>query len=226
MRMSIVRADRHAPGALVLVAAVLTIAAAAPARAELAYFANGSYLSISSHRIEGDSLVLVLRAGGEIVCDPSVISRIAPDEVPYPEPQRQVSDGAVQDEDGGDAPFTSLIEQAAALHGVDARLLRAIIEAESGYDRRAQSPKGAMGLMQLMPETARAYAVEDPYDPAANIDAGARHLRALLDRFPVQEALAAYNAGESAVERFGGVPPYAETRSYVSRVLQLARLPR
>jgi soluble lytic murein transglycosylase-like protein len=80
-----------------------------------------------------------------------------------------------------------------------------------------------MGLMQLMPATARQYAVRDPYDPAANIDAGTRHLRSLLDRFPLSLALAAYNAGEAAVQRYGGIPPYPETQSYVSRVLRLIR---
>ena len=78
-----------------------------------------------------------------------------------------------------------------------------------------------MGLMQLMPATARQYAVRNPYDPAANIEAGIKHLKSLLARFPPALALAAYNAGDAAVERFGGIPPYAETRSYVSRILRL-----
>jgi soluble lytic murein transglycosylase-like protein len=80
-----------------------------------------------------------------------------------------------------------------------------------------------MGLMQLMPETARLYSVADPYDPATNIDAGTRHLRTLLDRFDLAHALAAYNAGAGAVERFRGIPPFPETRSYVARVLKLVR---
>jgi soluble lytic murein transglycosylase-like protein len=78
-----------------------------------------------------------------------------------------------------------------------------------------------MGLMQLMPQTARQYAVADPYDPVANIEGGIKHLKMLLDRWPTQLALAAYNAGEGAVEKFRGIPPYPETRAYVSRVLQL-----
>jgi soluble lytic murein transglycosylase-like protein len=79
-----------------------------------------------------------------------------------------------------------------------------------------------MGLMQLMPATARQYAVADPYDAASNIEAGIKHLKSLLQRLPVALALAAYNAGEGAVERFNGIPPYAETRNYVSRILALA----
>ena len=101
------------------------------------------------------------------------------------------------------------------------RLVQAVIEVESNFEHRARSRKGAMGLMQLMPSTARQYAVANPYDPRSNIDAGARHLRTLLDRFDVSRALAAYNAGEGAVRRFGGIPPYPETRSYVRRILRL-----
>jgi soluble lytic murein transglycosylase-like protein len=96
-----------------------------------------------------------------------------------------------------------------------------VIEVESNFEHRARSRKGAMGLMQLMPGTARQYRVANPYDPGTNIDAGTRHLRMLLDRFDVSRALAAYNAGEGAVRRFGGVPPYPETRSYVRRILRL-----
>jgi soluble lytic murein transglycosylase-like protein len=206
------------------------LAIAAPARAELAYFANGRHLSIAGHHLDNGSLVLELRDGGEMVCDPSTIARFAPDEVPYPAPIASAAAGgrtSAADPSaaiGGPAPFADLIQAAAAAHGVPADLVRAVIQAESGFDQRARSPKGAMGLMQLMPDTAREYALADPYDPRANIDAGTRRLRALLDRFPVREALAAYNAGSTAVERFGGVPPYAETRTYVARVLQLARI--
>jgi len=101
------------------------------------------------------------------------------------------------------------------------RLVGAVIKVESGFQTRARSPKGAMGLMQLMPDTARRYAVGRPYDPATNIDAGTRHLRSLLDRFPLDLALAAYNAGEATVSRFQGIPPYPETRDYVARILKL-----
>ena len=121
----------------------------------------------------------------------------------------------------GAVRYQEIIERAAARHGVDARLIHAVIEVESGYQPRARSRKGAMGLMQLMPATARQYAVRNPYDPNSNIDAGTRHLKSLLGRFPTALALAAYNAGDAAVERFGGVPPFAETRSYVARILRI-----
>jgi soluble lytic murein transglycosylase-like protein len=113
-----------------------------------------------------------------------------------------------------------LIATSAAAYGVDVRLVHAVIEAESNYQPRARSKKGAKGLMQLMPATARQYAVRDPYDPRTNIDAGVRHLKDLLTRFDVGLALAAYNAGEATVRRFGGLPPYSETRDYVSRILR------
>jgi len=209
----------------IVIFALLGLSAAIPARAELVFFSNGRSMSVKDHRTEGDSLVLTLRTGGEIVCDASVIARIAPDEVPYPEPQDsaaappQPPPPAVS----GPNPYGEIIDRFSAEHGVDAKLVRAVIQVESGYKERARSSKGAMGLMQLMPATARQYRLIDPYDPRSNIEAGVRHLKTLLDRFPLQVALAAYNAGESAVERFRGVPPYPETRDYVSRILQLVR---
>jgi len=101
------------------------------------------------------------------------------------------------------------------------KLVRAVIQVESAYQERARSRKGAMGLMQLMPETARQYGVANPYDPLSNIEAGIKHLKALTERLPLTLALAAYNAGEAAVTRFHGVPPYPETQAYVGRILRL-----
>lgn len=112
------------------------------------------------------------------------------------------------------------IQQAALSSGVDAALIRAIIHAESAYQADAVSPKGAQGLMQLMPQTAKMLQVSDPFNPANNIDGGARHLADLLKQFDgdVTLAAAAYNAGAGAVQKYGGVPPYDETREYVRRV--------
>jgi soluble lytic murein transglycosylase-like protein len=104
--------------------------------------------------------------------------------------------------------------------GVDPKLVEAIIANESGFDPNATSRAGARGLMQLMPQTAASLGVLDPYDPAQNVRGGIRYLRALLDRFgDVRLAVAAYNAGPGAIERYGGVPPYAETQNYVHSVL-------
>ena len=218
-----------------LILSLSLLCLATPARAELVFFTTGRSLSVKGHRMEGGSLVLTLRSGVEVVCDPATIAQIAPDETPYPEPEVEEpvvttrtwgtpSGGQIRlkpDPAGVDHPYADIIDRAAARHGVDARLVRAVIEVESGYRPRARSSKGAMGLMQLMPATARQYAVTNPYDPAANIEAGTKHLKSLLARFPPALAIAAYNAGHVAVERFRGVPPYAETRKYVSRILQI-----
>ena len=205
--------------AFVLVASCVLTLHALPARAELAYFSTGRTLSIKAHRIEGGSLVLTLRNGGEIVCETSAIARFAPDEVPYPEPEPVLAPAPVPA--SASVPYADIIEKFSGEQGVDAKLVRAVIEVESAYRNTARSRKGAMGLMQLMPETARQYGVKDPYDPASNIEGGVKYLKALLQKLPRDLALAAYNAGEGAVERFHGIPPYAETRSYVSRIVQL-----
>ncbi len=187
------------------------------------FFDTGRSLSVKSHRADGSSLILTLRSGGEVTCDKSVVTRIEPDEVPYPEPEEEARPKPQVEPDtaGPPVPYGDFIDKVAAQHGVDAKLVKAVIQVESAFHERAKSRKGAMGLMQLMPETARQYGVTDPYDARANIEGGIKHLKSLLDRFPRALALAAYNAGEKAVQRFGGVPPYAETRDYVSRILKL-----
>ncbi len=108
-------------------------------------------------------------------------------------------------------------------HGLDRKLVQAVIQVESGYNHRARSRKGAIGLMQLMPETALELGVSDSYDPESNIRGGTLYLRRLLDLFSgdLKLALAAYNAGPTAVRRYGGIPPYQETQDYVRRVLAL-----
>jgi soluble lytic murein transglycosylase-like protein len=201
---------------------VSLVASAVPARAEIVFFSSGRTMSVKNHRVDGDSVVLEMRSGGEFVCESSIIARFEPDEVPYPEPEveRPIAVAAV--EPASDVPFGAMIDRFSAEQNVPAKLVRAVIQVESAYQERARSPKGAMGLMQLMPATARQYAVADPYDPASNIEAGIKHLKGLLQRLPVALALAAYNAGEGAVQRFNGIPPYPETRNYVSRILSLA----
>jgi hypothetical protein len=226
-------ANRQRPLLLGIATVAVWLASAFPVQAELVYFSNGRTLSVKGHRVEGDSLVLLLRGGGEIVCEPSIVSRIEPDEVPYPDEATLDPAGSPARAAAEDRPlmatsellvnpqFDSLIEHVSARHGIDATLVRAVIQVESNYQHRARSRKGAKGLMQLMPATARQYGVSNPYDPAANLEGGIRHLKSLLDRFPLRLALAAYNAGEAAVQRFGGVPPFAETRTYVEQILKL-----
>jgi soluble lytic murein transglycosylase len=121
------------------------------------------------------------------------------------------------------ADLAPLIARHSSLQNLDPKLVRALIQIESGYNDRALSNKGAMGLMQLVPDTANDLAVRNPYDPEENVRGGTTYLRRLLDRFSgsLELALAAYNAGPGAVERHGGVPPYPETRDYVRRILSL-----
>lgn len=124
-----------------------------------------------------------------------------------------------------DADLEPLIALHSEAQNLDPKLIKALIQVESGYNLRAVSNKGAMGLMQLMPATASLFNVRNPYDADENLRGGTRYLRRMLDRFAgrVELALSAYNAGPGAVERHGGIPPYAETRAYVQRILALYR---
>jgi soluble lytic murein transglycosylase-like protein len=183
------------------------------ARAEIAVLANGQTLKLDGHRVEDGLVVLVLKGGGQVSVPPATVQGFVPDEV--------LDEVAVPP--GGD------LRQAAALvarrHGLDPDLVIAVVSVESGFRPQAVSPKGAQGLMQLMPRTAESLGVVDAFDPEENLDGGVRHLVQLLTQYDgdVERALAAYNAGEGAVRRHHGVPPYRETRAYVKKVLERYR---
>jgi soluble lytic murein transglycosylase-like protein len=219
--------------ALALIPVVaFALGTAVPAGAEIVYLSSKKTISVASHRVEGDSIILTLRGGGEVTCDKSLIEKIVADEVPYvdqkPAAKTAAGDGAEQAIDPNlleQTPYGEVIAAVSEAHGVNPMLVRALIQVESNYKARARSQKGAMGLMQLMPSTAREYNVRNPYDPKANIAAGVKHLKSLIDRWGVEIALAAYNAGEGAVKKFNGIPPYRETRNYVSKILSLAGIP-
>jgi hypothetical protein len=220
--------------ALTFIAAILaSVGTAVPASAEIVLLSSGKTLSVKSHRVDGESIILTLRGGGEVTCDKSLIDKILPDEVPHPEPKTEVAAAQAEAPAEGaeidpavlaSTPYGEIIASMSEAHGVNPMLVRALIQVESNYKPRAKSHKGAMGLMQLMPATAREHKVRNPYDPKANIAAGVKHLKGLIDRFDgaLDMALAAYNAGEGAVKKFGGIPPYRETRNYVTRILSIA----
>ncbi|MDQ3172017.1 MAG: lytic transglycosylase domain-containing protein [Acidobacteriota bacterium] len=211
--------------------AVLGAGVLDPAYAEIVHLTSGRTMNVAGLRVDGEMAFLALRSGGEMSMPKDLIAKVTPDEVPWLPPVPR-STGSVPQ-----IPVVSLVSQvavalapahvekliakAAAAHDVDANLVRALIKVESAYRPKARSHKGAMGLMQLMPATAREYGVRNAYDPAENINAGVKHLKSLLDRFDVRVAVAAYNAGEGAVRRYGGIPPYRETREYVRKVMGL-----
>jgi hypothetical protein len=198
------------------IAGLVVLAVADVCQAEIVFLSSGRTISVKTHRLEGESIVLTLRGGGQITCPAALVDRIEPDEVPHPDPLT-----ARSSDSDPTLPYADIIDAAAARVGVPAKLVHAVIKVESAYQPQARSLKGAMGLMQLMPDTVRRYAVRDPYDPGSNIEAGIRHLKSLLDRLDLSLALAAYNAGEAAVEKFRGIPPYPETQNYVRQVLRL-----
>jgi hypothetical protein len=205
---------------------------ASPAFADIVVFKNGRTMSVKSCVLGQETAMMKLRGGGEVSFPSSIVARVDPDEVPYPEDDPVASVEApavviapvpaalVPDAVLASRPYADLITTVAAAHNVDARLVHAVIEQESNYQARARSKKGARGLMQLMPGTARQYGVRNSYDPKANLDAGIRHLKDLMSRLDLPLALAAYNAGEGTIKRYGGLPPFAETQNYVRSILR------
>lgn len=197
------------------VAFVLVGAAASPARAEIALLRNGMTFKVASRRTDGGTVYLELKGGGEVGFPQGELRGFVPDEV--------VDEVEPAASAGGD--LKALAIEAARRHGLDPALVLAVVGVESAFQSDAVSPKGARGLMQLMPGTAASLGVGDPFDPAANLDGGTRHLGSLIERYhgDLVKALAAYNAGAGAVDRHGGVPPFAETRTYVGKVLDRYR---
>lgn len=157
-----------------------------------------------------------------VVVDPTVVEPVtiearAVEVNPNP---LQFEDPAVVDEATAPPTLHELVQLIAREHGVEDSLVHSVILAESNYNPRAVSPKGALGVMQLIPETARRFGVWNAFDPKQNIEGGVRYLKFLLDYYKgnYPKVIAAYNAGEGAVDRYNGIPPYAETRAYVYRV--------
>jgi soluble lytic murein transglycosylase-like protein len=212
-----------------------------PASASIVLFVDGRAMKISNYRVVGESDVqLTLKSGGAITVPLARVDRIIDDEVVPAAIVEEVKKAV--EKDGGIFPslswryeearrpifkskFDSIIVEAAKKFDVDAALVSAVIKAESDFNAREVSDKGARGLMQLMPSTAERFGVTDSYDPVANIYGGVRYLRWLLKTFNgnADLAVAAYNAGEGNVWKYNGVPPFRETINYINRIAKHIR---
>jgi Transglycosylase SLT domain len=194
----------------ILLVALGAFVAAGPARADYAVLRSGGRLHVSGYAIEGEQVRLTVAGGSVLIAADDLVS-VEPEDV-FPVPPAQDVDFGVR--------YAKLIHASAQKHGVEAKLITSVIEQESNFDAKAVSRKKALGLMQLLPKTAARYAVSNVFDPAQNIDAGTHYLKDLLERFHgnLTFALAAYNAGPEMVDRYGGVPPFAETQKYVRQI--------
>jgi hypothetical protein len=220
---------------------IALVALASPAGASIALFVDGRAMKISEYKVIGDNDVqLTLKSGGAITVPLTRVDRIIDDEVVPAEVVAEVKKAV--EKEGGVFPalswryddkrgpifkskFDKIIVEAAKKFDVDAALVSAVIKAESDFNARELSNKGARGLMQLMPSTAERFGVTDAYDPAANIYGGVRYLRWLLQTFKgnADLAVAAYNAGEGNVWKYNGVPPFRETITYINRIAKHIR---
>ena len=226
--------------------ALAFLGAASGAQATLVVFEDGRHLRVASYEVmEGDRLTVGLVGGGSMTIPLDVVDRIVDEEYERPAPvapedANRIAAGLPAEASRSiraflespsssspsslSSPYSSQILAAAKEHQVDPAFIAAVIKVESNGHVYAVSRKGARGLMQLMPATARRLGVKSPFDPRDNIRGGVAYLAELAERFGETNAdliLAAYNAGERAVEEHGGVPPYRETRDYVKRVLAL-----
>ena len=187
---------------------LIALATAQPAKADYAVLRNGQRLHITGWQTLGDAVRLDV-PGGSVT--------IAADELAAIEPEEMFGDSAQRETE---VPYSAQIRNAANSYSLDPALVASVIAVESNFNPQAVSKKSARGLMQLLPQTAAQMAVPNAFDPAQNINGGTRYLRQLLDRYKnLTLALAAYNAGPARVDFYHGVPPIAETRSYINRVI-------
>ena len=212
--------------ALALVACGLALGAPAMASAELVQFTSGAIVSVATYQTDGDTAVLTLRDGGELRLPTASIAKVFDDEVYHPKAGTKPIETVLTlpaPLGWTRAELQAKVDKIADLVGVDRKLAHAVVFTESNYVPDAVSSKGAMGLMQLTSDVVKDYGVANPFDPEANLMAGLQYLRGLVVRLGVQNGLAAYNAGEGVVARYGGVPPYRETQDYVRQILALIR---
>lgn len=214
---------------------LLFLAGFAPVRAELVVLTDGRFLKVKAYEVAGEQAKLDLYRGGRMTLPIERVERILDDEYVPPPPPEPVVEAVAEAVQTGliplrfeesqpipEGPYGTLIYETAKRHQVNPQVVAALIRQESAGKVRAVSHKGARGLMQLMPATARRFGVrkEQLFVPEHNLEAGVRYLSWLIDQFPndLARVLAAYNAGEGAVARYGGIPPYRETQNYVRRI--------
>ncbi len=208
----------------------LTFLGATLASAEIAVLKGGHILKVSAYTVGEEEARLTLTNGGVLTIPVLNLVRILDDEIvpevavePTPEPEVQLL--FVRGQKAPETPYGELIFAAAQRRGLNPDLVAAMVRVESAFRADATSPKGARGLMQLMPATAERFgvSVDELADPERNLEAGTRYLRWLLERFGEDppRVLAAYNAGEGSVDRYGGIPPYRETQNYVRKIFEL-----
>ncbi len=196
---------------LAVAALLFALIAALPAKADYAVLRSGQRLHIAGWQILGDKVRLDMK-GGSLTIDAAELVRVEPEDV-FGESAKTEVDVSV--------PYADQIQNSAHTYQLDPALVASVIAVESNFNSRAVSNKSALGLMQLLPATAAQMAVRNAFDPAQNIDGGTRYLKQLLDRYGhnLTLALAAYNAGPQRVDFYRGIPPFAETRSYIDKVL-------
>lgn len=213
-------------GGAATVALLALVGLCQPLGAELVLLVGGGFLKVDGYHREGDQMRLLLLSGGTLRLSVLRIDRIIADEIEEDGGQELRSSAVeldfVADQGVPATPYGELIFTVAERHAINPQLVAAMVRAESAFDPLAVSRKGAAGLLQLMPATAQRFGVspQEVFDPERNLDAGVRYIRWLGERFDgdLPLVLAGYNAGEATVDRYGGVPPYSETRNYIRRV--------
>ena len=194
------------------------------ADAELVRFTSGAVISVASYQVDGDMAVIALRDGAELRLPTSSIAEVLADEVDHSTPVALKAPATTPTQLAWTrALLEAKVDEMADKVGVNRKLARAVVLTESNFVPGAVSSKGAMGLMRITADVAKDYGVANPFDPEANLKAGLQYLRDLVGRLGLPNGLAAYNAGEAVVSRYGGIPPYRETQDYVRQILSLLR---